>query len=272
VTLFFNSLPQNHLGYSAVFLFVSIGFCFLRNIDKKDIGPGYWALSFLGNSIGFFFWSNIIPINELINYGVGELFHIAGFILLICGVYRYAGNEYNKKSLFVLAIWVLYWLIGVISLSKSIYVASIIIKSSRSILFMIGGILLLRDKNENNLKGHLVAGICLIIWAVWILVYAFIKVDKLISFSYGTLVGIQILSAFGLIVMIVESKIKKLEKSEERAEKLEGLLPICSHCKKIRDKEGNWDIIESYIEKRSKAEFSHGICPECLEKHYKKYL
>ena len=49
---------------------------------------------------------------------------------------------------------------------------------------------------------------------------------------------------------------------------LSGLVPICASCKKIRDDKGYWNQIESYIEKHSTAEFSHGICPECARKLY----
>ena len=49
---------------------------------------------------------------------------------------------------------------------------------------------------------------------------------------------------------------------------LRGLLPICSHCKKIRDDKGYWNQIESYIRDHSGAEFTHGICPECMKKLY----
>jgi len=53
-----------------------------------------------------------------------------------------------------------------------------------------------------------------------------------------------------------------------RLKYLEGILPVCASCKKIRDESGNWQYIESYIRERSAAEFSHGICPECAEKLY----
>jgi len=49
---------------------------------------------------------------------------------------------------------------------------------------------------------------------------------------------------------------------------LEGLMPICSSCKKIQDDEGNWQQMESYIQARSPARFSHGICPHCAKKLY----
>lgn len=53
-----------------------------------------------------------------------------------------------------------------------------------------------------------------------------------------------------------------------RMKHLEGILPVCASCKKIRDERGNWHRFESYISERSEADFSHGICPECAEKLY----
>jgi hypothetical protein len=49
---------------------------------------------------------------------------------------------------------------------------------------------------------------------------------------------------------------------------LKGMLPICANCKKIRDDSGYWNLIEDYIRDHSEAEFSHGICPDCLRKLY----
>jgi hypothetical protein len=52
---------------------------------------------------------------------------------------------------------------------------------------------------------------------------------------------------------------------------LEGVLPVCSSCKKIRNSQGEWIQIESYIASHSEAEFSHGLCPVCLKKLYPAY-
>ncbi len=49
---------------------------------------------------------------------------------------------------------------------------------------------------------------------------------------------------------------------------LSGLLPICSWCKKVRDDTGYWNQLESYVREHSEANFSHGICPECLREHF----
>ena len=48
---------------------------------------------------------------------------------------------------------------------------------------------------------------------------------------------------------------------------LNGLLPICSYCRKIRDDKNYWDSVEHYITRHTNSNFSHGICPECYEKH-----
>lgn len=66
-----------------------------------------------------------------------------------------------------------------------------------------------------------------------------------------------------------EDLIKKLQDSLTEIRTLRGILPICSSCKKIRDDEGYWQLLESYIGKHSEAQFSHGICPDCANKLYK---
>jgi phosphoserine phosphatase RsbU/P len=65
-----------------------------------------------------------------------------------------------------------------------------------------------------------------------------------------------------------EQPVGELKASMVREKQLMGLLPICSFCKKIRDEKDNWEQIEVYIRDHSEAELSHGICPECLKKHY----
>jgi PAS domain S-box-containing protein len=65
-----------------------------------------------------------------------------------------------------------------------------------------------------------------------------------------------------------EKLILQLQEALTKVKTLRGLLPICASCKKIRDDKGYWTQIEAYIRDRSEAEFSHGICPECVRKLY----
>ena len=59
-----------------------------------------------------------------------------------------------------------------------------------------------------------------------------------------------------------------LKEALKHVKQLQGMLPICSFCKNIRDDEGYWRELEYYISKHSEARFSHGLCPPCARKHY----
>jgi PleD family two-component response regulator len=61
---------------------------------------------------------------------------------------------------------------------------------------------------------------------------------------------------------------RELSVALEEIKTLRGILPICSHCKKIRDDTESWQQLEEYISTHSEAKFSHGICPDCAKKHY----
>ncbi len=65
-----------------------------------------------------------------------------------------------------------------------------------------------------------------------------------------------------------EDLIKQLQNALSKVKLLSGIIPICSSCKKIRDDQGYWNQVESYIRKHSEAEFSHGICPDCAKELY----
>jgi hypothetical protein len=65
-----------------------------------------------------------------------------------------------------------------------------------------------------------------------------------------------------------EKLIDSLKKAADEIKILQGMLPICSVCKNIRDDKGYWNCIESYLSEHSELVFSHGICPECAIKHY----
>jgi len=83
------------------------------------------------------------------------------------------------------------------------------------------------------------------------------------------------------VVLLANNKLKKevsarvkligeLEAALAEIKTLEGIVPICSNCKNIRDDKGYWNRLEAYIEKHSDASFSHSMCPDCTEKLYGK--
>lgn len=108
-----------------------------------------------------------------------------------------------------------------------------------------------------------------------------------------SIAGLCIAAGMGLVIIrvvkklrqnnrILENEISQRKKAEQHqaelilelkdaldnVKQLSGLLPICAACKKIRDDQGYWQKIETYISQHSQAQFTHGICPECSEKLY----
>lgn len=65
-----------------------------------------------------------------------------------------------------------------------------------------------------------------------------------------------------------ERLIKELQEAMANVKTLRGFLPICAHCKNIRDDKGYWCSVEEYVRVHADVDFSHGICPRCLEKHF----
>jgi len=83
--------------------------------------------------------------------------------------------------------------------------------------------------------------------------------------TINTSIRIIVFVGFAYLANRVTVQKRELEKEVQT---LTGILPICSFCKKIRNQDGNWQSIESYIKKNSEADFSHGVCPDCCKTNY----
>ena len=109
---------------------------------------------------------------------------------------------------------------------------------------------------------------------------------KILSFLmvYFAIIKTGIDSPFSLIFRELDDTNKQLREEIEIRKKteaelnsaiaeiktLQGILPVCSYCKNIRDDQGSWSRIEAYISKHSDAQFSHGVCPDCMKEHHPK--
>jgi hypothetical protein len=79
-------------------------------------------------------------------------------------------------------------------------------------------------------------------------------------------------AARGIVILVMALWFARLAEHERQllryVVKLEGLLPICSVCKSIRNEAGAWEPLEGFIESRSDTNFTHGLCPKCVAQHY----
>ncbi len=67
------------------------------------------------------------------------------------------------------------------------------------------------------------------------------------------------------------TSVGELQKALEDVRRLRGIIPICASCKKIRNDKGCWQAVEKYMSEHSEAQFSHGVCPDCMLKLYPDY-
>jgi hypothetical protein len=72
----------------------------------------------------------------------------------------------------------------------------------------------------------------------------------------------------GKLIMHADELEQQIQEAKATIKQLDGLLPICASCKKIRDDKGYWSEVETYIHEHTEADFSHGICPDCAKKLY----
>ncbi|MDF1577620.1 MAG: cache domain-containing protein [Desulfobulbales bacterium] len=87
-------------------------------------------------------------------------------------------------------------------------------------------------------------------------------------YIYSGRIGKQMFSYQHRLEDLVRERTRDLQIALDEVKVLSGYLPICASCKQIRDDNGYWTQLESYIREHSEAEFSHGICPDCAEKLY----
>lgn len=66
----------------------------------------------------------------------------------------------------------------------------------------------------------------------------------------------------------LRSRVVELREALDHVKQLQGLLPICMHCKRIRDGQDTWQLIETYLSEHTDARFTHGLCDACRERHY----
>ena len=116
-------------------------------------------------------------------------------------------------------------------------------------------------------RGGLIAVIPAFLTLTWCHSDELTHIDILVYLLFALILGIAIADIISRNISITKSYKKALEEVKT----LGGLIPICASCKKIRDDKGYWSAVESYISKHTDAEFSHGICPDCMKKLYPEY-
>ncbi len=296
-TFYFDARTLNMIT-TFVWLLSSITLIIIWKTQKTYQGFGYWTLYSVCVTIGSFltFFHGIAPL--FVPALIGNGFYFTSAFLALNAVKKFLGQK-------TISLW--YWSVPLtveLILAWFVFVSpNIIIRALVITLFIgistliIGWKLSYRTPIiESRFSSHL-TGLLVITHGVYTLIRGLLIVFLFPIQTYfapnifqlsGSIASITLglLGSFGIIMMNsqrlehelkttgdkLQTSLQELEQKMSDIKILSGLLPTCSSCKKIRDDEGNWIQMESYIHRHSEAQFSHGICPDCKQSLYGEFL
>jgi len=118
--------------------------------------------------------------------------------------------------------------------------------------------------HRGQFAGGIAAAVCAV---VWFLVMRAVNHPLMHLGMWAWNVAVRFLVTYVMVWLLAHLKqeMHELRDALDQVNQLRGLLPICAWCKRIRNDEGYWQLIEHYVQEHSDAKFTHGICPACAK-------
>lgn len=278
----------------ALSLFLGMALLFFRTWLKTYAGFGLWVASMFLVAAGHVSVLLRLAGPLYLSIVLNNLFFTLTVLFRLGGMLKFLRDRELPKAVYVLVPLLELAAVSYFHLVFDWYAMRVLILSSVLTVVVVAMAYLLFHRASKADKTLLYRGMgwmCLAFGVIFILRSSVLFFDRSIGMfthealhSFYLLAIVVIESAWAMGFLMMNSKrmeddllqsqdelshtITKLEKSLTEVKTLSGLLPICAHCKKVRDDQGYWKQIEEYISERSDADFSHGICPECARKLY----
>lgn len=277
----------------AVCLFLGLALLFFRNRQKTYPGFGLWVASTFLIAAGYL--SSLIRLAGPVYLSIvlNNLLFSLGALTRLCGVARFLEERKLPSAICILVplaevAAVSYFYLADDWFAMRVFILTLVLCATA----LAASYLLLKNSmSRKNLLYRAMGWLCLGFAIVFMARALLLLYDQTIDMFSPRLVQ----GAYGLAIMLIETAwvlgflmmnshrlemelrtsqdslgqtVAKLAKSLDEVKTLSGLLPICASCKKVRNDNGYWQQIEVYLTEHSDADFSHGICPECIRKLY----
>lgn len=257
-------------------------FCMLYvNFTQRTYaGFRQWTIAFSAMAAGMILLSlrNILP--DFITIIIANL-SLALFTMFIThGLSEFAGMK-QRNWLYVLSLVIFFAVFVYFSYFQPDVSLRVIAFSTFVVIWYVCSLVIVLRDVPRVLPGKALFLISYFIFnAVWFFLrIIYMMADKHILndlmsggiFEKATMivsVEVSVMCAVGLITINAQRVSYELSLAYDEIKTLEGFIPICASCKKIRDDKGFWNQLEKYISEHTDATFSHSICPECAEKFY----
>jgi hypothetical protein len=270
-------------GISALVLYL------LHRLRFSIEGTFQWVLGGLSLTISLLFLAQRGTIPDWITMVLANMGIFWGFSFFLSGMRLFLGRDSLVRITMTLPLIALPFLIWCSLVTPSTTLRIIIVSVVSSLLSGLIAYELLKSNWAKDKLTQRFTGIVFAFNAVYNLIRILVTAiqgspesylhsgSATVFFYLYSLVFVYCYTA-GMVLMISEklqfdlnNNVKKLQNATDEVKILSGILPICANCKKIRDDEGYWQKVEGYIQSHSEAQFSHGICPDCVKEFYPDY-
>lgn len=273
-------------------VFMAFALLFYRSNYKTYSGFGFWLASIF--SMAFVYVSILLraAIPELLGILLTNSALILAVVLRLDGTVRFVHSKKISKGNYFLPVLILpavgyFYLIRNEIATRNLFSASLLI-----IICCIIAFKLYCNRKQGNKHLYLAGSALFVINSLLIFGRAIFwylnPQESILIAGYMHQIFFLLVSVFevgtGIFFFMMNNQrleeellkvgnnlkesVVELEKALTEVKTLSGIIPICMHCKEIRDDQGYWNKLEKFIAERSDAKFSHGICDKCMDKFY----
>jgi hypothetical protein len=273
------------LSFVAGIVAITLGGCMLFVSTNQKVYPGFtkWTVGSLLNGLGMILLGLRDLLPDFLTVLIANALIVIFFVLITRGLLEFIGSEQkiwlDITPVIVLMTSFVYFNYYSPNVNARIVIISMIIAllCGRSAFILHRQVpLLFPGSNRLLLMSFSLAAIWFFLRVIFTMAFESPIQDFMsagvvhgITFVFTSVINITIVT--GLIIINARRLEYDLTTARSELKSLSGLLPICSNCKKIRDDQGYWQQLETYITEHSEADFTHGICNDCMTELYPEY-
>lgn len=291
-------LDVKSLFFANVIITGFVGFALLLYWRSRKTYPGF-VLWMSGNFVltaGYLMFLARLVLPELVSIVFTNALLITGVVMRLDGSALFLSGRNVRRWLYGLAP-----AFGALIVAMHLYgatapIRSLVVSSVCFSLIVYNSLFFFRARKKLAKPLTTAIGVCLLVWASFLMFRALSWIANpsdgtfdpnayQLLYTMSTLM-LEVTLSLGLFMLNgarleeelretnreLDAALGDLKRTMGQLKVLAGVLPICAHCKKIRDDgSGRWHQLEDYITRHSQAGFTHGICPDCVKTHYPDY-
>jgi hypothetical protein len=263
-------------GITSLILFACM--VYIRRKQKTYQGFLFWVFAALNNAVGMLLVSHRDILPDFLTIVTGNTLIIFSIALIGSGLSRFAGSRPHFKF-YMSCMFIFIVLYSYFTYAVPVFIyRAIVFSFFQALLCVIMVIIVRRDLPRVLQKRNYTLFWFLILCALWplyrIIASLFegetttdlVKSGFPHQLTYLGGIAAYIIMMVALIIINSQRVEQEMINTKNEIKTITGLIPICATCKKIRDEKGSWNKLEAYLGEHADMMFSHGICPECMQK------